>query len=201
MLKLTDYEQEMLDGKHGKLKSIAMNKIVQYANVLGASELCKVSKAHLFCGAHSYLEACDSDDIEEVMSEMHFCSDEKVSIDKFDCYCQSDCGPMDAVRYKEMEVSEECGTKNKEYMEYYNKCGVNLLGSCVPYMMGFIPFKGEHYVSSESHAVVLMNSLWGSCGNADGLEAGFWSAVCGRTPKWGNHIIENRKGTHLFNIS
>lgn len=67
-------------------------------------------------------------------------------------------------------------------------------------MCGFIPLIGEYYVSSESHAVTLMNSMWGACGNSDGLEAGFWAAACGRILKWLNHIVENRKGTHAFNI-
>jgi hypothetical protein len=37
-------------------------------------------------------------------------------------------------------------------------------------------------------------------GNSDGIEAAFWSAICGRTPEWGNHIKENRAGTHLVNV-
>jgi hypothetical protein len=40
------------------------------------------------------------------------------------------------------------------------------------------------------------NSLWGAMGNSDGIEAAFWSSICGRTPLWGNHIEENRKATH-----
>jgi hypothetical protein len=37
-------------------------------------------------------------------------------------------------------------------------------------------------------------------GNSDGIEAAFWSAVCGRTPKWGKHRWENRKGTHIIKV-
>jgi len=37
-------------------------------------------------------------------------------------------------------------------------------------------------------------------GNADGIEAAFWSAICGRTPRWGNHVLENRVGTHLVQV-
>jgi predicted aconitase len=49
--------------------------------------------------------------------------------------------------------------------------------------------------------VTLMgNSLWGAMGNADGIEAAFWSAICGRTPKWGNHLEANRGGTHLVDV-
>ncbi len=200
MLKLTPYEQEMLDGAHGKLKQKAMEKVVQYAQVLGAEELCIVTMAHVFCGNHGYLDACKKEDIAEVVSQMQYCSDDVLPLEPFDCYCQSDCGPMDPERYAHMHVSEASGQRNQRFLDYYCANGVNLVGTCVPYMCGFIPLKGEHYVSSESHAVTLMNALWGACGNSDGLEAGFWAATCGRMPKWGNHVMENRKGTHVFHI-
>lgn len=202
MLKLSKYEKDMLNGKYGKLKQQAIKKIVEYAKVLNAEELCEVSMAHLFCGAHDYLNASYKNDLHSIICQMQYCCEENLinEEEKMVCYCQSDCGPMDPIRYEEMEVEEEEGQKNKEYLDLYCNMGVNLVGTCVPYMCGFIPMKGEHYVSSESHAVTLMNSLWSACGNSDGLEAGFWAATCGRIPKWGNHIMENRKGTHLFNI-
>lgn len=201
ILKLTEYEKGMLEGLEGELKKKAMLKMVEYAKVLGAEELCEVKKAHLFCGAHSYLEAKESDDIEEVISEMHLCSSEKISFGKMACYCQSDCGPMDPINYDKMGCTQEEGKLNREYLDYYLNSGINLVGSCVPYLTGFIPLMGEHYVTSESHAVLVMNSIFGACANADGLEIGYWAAICGRIPKWGNHIMSNRKGTHLFNIN
>jgi len=203
MLKLTPYEKEMLSGEHGKAKQAAIEKVVQYANVLGASELCEVSMAHLFCGEHSYVDTYkpnDPDDIDDVFSQMALSSNKKVKFEKFACYCQSDCAPMDQNKYELMGITKERAEKNQKYLDYVRDKGVNLAGTCVPYMVGFIPMMGQHYVSSESHAVTLMNSLWGACGNADGLEAGFWSAVCGRTPKWGKHEMNNRLGTHLFEI-
>lgn len=56
MVHLTPEEQEMLDGKQGRLKQVAMENIVRYAQVLGASKLCRVTKATVFCGAHNYLD-------------------------------------------------------------------------------------------------------------------------------------------------
>lgn len=50
-------------------------------------------------------------------------------------------------------------------------------------------------MSCESSAVLFMNSLWGARGNGDGIEASFCAAVCGRTPKSGMHVRENRVAT------
>ena len=49
MIHLTEEEQEILDGKQGKLRQTALENIVQYARVLGAEKLCKVTKATVFC--------------------------------------------------------------------------------------------------------------------------------------------------------
>ena len=78
--------------------------------------------------------------------------------------------------------------------------GVILSGNCIPYLTGFIPTMGEHFVSCESSAVLFMNTLWGACGNGDGIEASFCAAVCGRTPLAGMHLAENRVGTHQVEI-
>ena len=201
ILHLSDEEQGLLDGKGGPLKRKALEFIVTYAKVLGAESLCRVSKAHLFCGAHHYLKAVHSTDMDEVMSEMWFSSSEKIPFDGVGCFSQSDCSPIDHLNWSKMGYSEEEFLENERYLEKCLQAGVHLVGSCVPYMTGFIPLRGEHYVTTESHAVLMMNSLWGACANADGIEAAFCSAVCARTPLWGMHLPENRKGTHLFDIT
>ena len=200
MIKLTDREKSILDGREGSLKRAGLEFIVNYAEVLGAERLCDVTKAHLFAGAHHYMEACVSDDIDEVISEMLLCSQERVSLDCFACYAQADVGPTDPLRWQELGVSPERHSKNSVILEKYTKAGLYPMATCTPYLSGFLPRMGEHYVSTESHAVTLMNSLWGACANADGIEAAYCSAVCGKTPLWGNHVMSNRRGTHHFRV-
>jgi len=55
-------------------------------------------------------------------------------------------------------------------------------------------------VTTESHVTVTANSLWGAMGNSDGIEAAFWSAICGKTPEWGMHVEENRRGNQLIMV-
>lgn len=45
MVKLSDYENRMIDGDAGNLKQNAMQNIVRYAEILGARSLCEVTKA------------------------------------------------------------------------------------------------------------------------------------------------------------
>jgi predicted aconitase len=199
-LRLTDDEKRMLDGGEGSLKQKALELIVRYACVLGAEELCVVTKAHLHCGAHHYLKVIQSEDIDRVISEMYFCSQIALPMDKMSCECMADVGATCPIGWQEMGVSKEDFEKDQAFLNRFAAAGVNLFGSCVPYLLGFIPLMGEHYVTSESHVVLIANSVFGACGNSDGIEAGFCAAVTGRTPLWGNHIMSNRKGTHVFNI-
>ena len=60
MVRLTDYEQRMLDGQMGEFKQKALKKIVEYANALGAEELCTVTKATVYLGYHPYLDVVKS---------------------------------------------------------------------------------------------------------------------------------------------
>lgn len=202
MVKLTEYEQKMLNGEMGEFKQVAIQNIVKYAEVLGATELCEVNKATLFFGAHNYLEVVDSEDYNEIFSKMYMCSDKTMKIGKFAecCYCQTCATPGDFFTYESQNLTKESFEKNRAYLEQTKEAGAVITGSCTPYLMGWIPMRGEHYVTTESSNVILCNALFGACGNSDGIEAAVWSAVCGRTPLWGNHVMENRKGTHIFYI-
>lgn len=201
-MKLTLEEQKMLDGDYGPLKRHALKKTVEYAEMVQAERLCEVTMAHLFCGAHPYLEAYSATDFDEVHSEMTFVGPKDLVFDRISphCRCQSDVFPISANNWEAMTDDQDKVRLNDSYLSRFAAMGVRLVGTCVPYLTGFIPMPGEHYVSSESHAVLLMNSMWGACGHSDGLESGFWAAVCGKTPFWGLHDPAQRKGTGLFVI-
>ena len=51
MIRLTPYEQRMLDGEFGAAKQVSLQKIIDYAQILGAEELVPITKAHLCCGS------------------------------------------------------------------------------------------------------------------------------------------------------
>jgi predicted aconitase len=201
-MKLTDYEKQMLDGKYGAPKRKAMELIVRYGNVIGAEKLCRVTWADLFCGSHSYLDVMASDDFDEVFSRMSLCATETCRLDRMDsgCICYSgveaDCTEVP----KQMLMPADKQKNNLDILNRFADAGVVLSGNCIPYLTGFIPLAGEHFVSCESSAVLFINSLWGACGNGDGIEASFCAAVCGRTPLSGKHLPENRIGTDVIRI-
>lgn len=201
-MKLSDDEKAILDGDRGRASQRAMQLIMRYASVLGARRLCRVTWADLFCGAHHYLDVTGSDDFDGIFSTMSLCTTQRVELDKMNpgCICFSgvevDCTEVP----QKMLVEPGRREKNMAMLSRFVDSGVVLSGTCVPYLLGFIPLAGEHFVSCESSAVLFLNSLWGACGNGDGIEASFCAAVCGYTPLWGNHLPENRRATCVVEI-
>lgn len=202
MVKLTEYEQKMLDGEMGPFKQRAIQKIVDYANALGAEQLCVVSKATVYFGYHPYLDAVKSEDYDEIFSKMVLCSDKIYRLDQFshECFAQTCVGPCDHFCHEPLNISKEVFDKNRKFLDLTRAAGVSIAGSCTPYLSGWIPLRGEHFVSTESSNILFGNSVYGACANADGLEASAWSAICGRTPLWGNHILANRYATHVIDV-
>lgn len=199
---LSDEEKRMLDGGEGRARQKAMQLIMRYARVVEAQRLCRVIWADLFCGAHAYLDVVDSDDFDTVFSRMSLCTDETVPLDKMDnrCTCFSGIEPDCTERPRQMLMDPAKKAQNLGMLSRFVDAGVTLSGNCIPYLTGFIPVAGEHFVSCESSAVLFINSLWAGRGNGDGIEASFCAAVCGRTPYAGMHRPENRVGTDWVEI-
>ena len=204
-MKLTVLEKKMLQGEMGRLKQKALANIVQYAEALGAEELCKVTKATLGLGAQPYLNHIKSEDYNKIFSRVYMCTDEVLDIknDTFSdsCFCLTCTENCDAVEYEALGLTKEFFDKNKAFLQITKEAGVNIVSTCTPYLVGWLPLKGEHFVTTESSNAMFCNSIFGACGNPDGVEAAIWSAICGRTPKWGHHIAEYRYATHEFRIA
>jgi predicted aconitase len=85
-------------------------------------------------------------------------------------------------------------------MEAYEKVGAILSWSCTPYMAENIPLYGETVAFSESSATPYVNSVIGAKTNREAAQSALAAGIIGKTPLYGLHIKENRKGTCLVNV-
>lgn len=200
-LTLTDDEKRMLDGSQGRVKQASIQFIVDYAKALNAPRLCQVTKAQLYSGNHLYLKSIDEPDIDKIIAKMHFASETPLNFNQDTaCFSQTCALRTDLDQWADIGFSREEARENEEYLSRYKAAGIRMVGTCSSYMTGFIPIMGEHYVCTESHAIIFMNSLWGARANADGIAGAFCAAMCGRTAYWGNHVPEQRKANLLINV-
>lgn len=193
MVKLTDYEQKMLNGEFGRYKQIAMEHVVEFANVMGAEELVKISKVHV-CGACAPLEYGKSDDFDESFRRTYLWTKEPVGFEGYspEVYVQTDGGAVDQYDPNPMYLPHELYAKNHEWELRFAEGGVSIVGSCTPYLNGWLPMRGETFMTTESSNVLFSNSVFGAAGNANGTAACAWAAITGRGPKCGMHLPENR---------
>lgn len=71
--------------------------------------------------------------------------------------------------------------------------GVNLSCTCTPYYMNTLNLNfGDHVAWGESSAVIYINSIYGCRTNREGGPSSLASAIIGKTPNYGLHLLENR---------
>jgi len=198
-MKLTDHEKQMLSGKFGRAKQLALQKVVQFAEALGAEELCPVTKATFTVGLKRWFFYSSLKSYPASATKLYLGEELPLSFDE-DCLGMNDCDASLDQDPAEINQSRAFYDRSHAFYDDASALGVAQASTCTPYQAGWIPLMGEHIVTTESSNVLFCNSVWGAMVNCGGSESTFWSAVCGRTPLWGNHIKENRYGTHIFHI-
>jgi hypothetical protein len=63
-----------------------------------------------------------------------------------------------------------------------------------------IPLYGENVAFSESSATPYVNSVIGARTNREAAQSALAAGVIGKSPEYGLHLKENRKGTHLIKV-
>jgi predicted aconitase len=107
---------------------------------------------------------------------------------------------MDLTHWREMGISEEFARKQMAVIEAFKAMGIVPGCSCTPYLTGNLPAFGQHIAWSESSAVSFANSVLGARTNREGGPSALAAAVTGRTARYGLHLDENRRATHIIEV-
>ena len=106
---------------------------------------------------------------------------------------------MDLFRYKEMGISEEFASKQRETIEAYRRLGVIIDCTCTPYQIyDSLAERGDHLAWSESSAVCYANSVIGARTNREGGPSALAAALIGKTALYGYHLDHNRQPSHVI---
>ncbi len=204
MVKLTDAEQAMLDGRNGAAVQKAMDLLVRYADALGAEDFVYTNNIAGVPGSSPkwvkeyYAE--DGGDYNAVFSRFDLDSDEVVEIPRmnaFSCHLQ---GGMDPQLWQDQGMSEEAFANFTSDEQEVAGHGIQVMKTCTPYLAGNVPVMGEHCAWMESSAVVFNNSVIGGRTNCEGRESTSAAMLANRIPNWGFHRDEFRKGHHLVDV-
>jgi predicted aconitase len=186
-LHLTKEEEKTLRGEVGTGTQRAMELLVAIGDAYDAERMIPIGRAH---AASSGQEG-----------DLYFV--ELLANGGAKCRVPTSTNPVYDIEYfhKTFEVPTDEAQVARRVMEAYKKVGAMLSWSCVPYLTENIPLYGETVAFSESSATPYVNSVIGAKTNREAAQSALAASVTGKTPEYGLHLKENRKGTVLVNVS
>ncbi len=184
---LTKEEEEILGGESGEGARRAFELLVAIGDAYDAERMIPVTRAH---AASSGQEG-----------DLYFV--ELLAKGGAKCIVPTTTNPVYDIsffhRFFEGIPSDEADVASR-VMKAYEQVGATLNWSCTPYLTENIPLIGETVAFSESSATPYVNSVIGARTNREAAQSALASGVVGKTPLYGLHIQENRKGTHLVRV-
>ena len=205
MLRLTDSEKSMLDGREGKARQKAMDLLVRYAEALGAERFVDTRNVAGVPGSANpflqrYYEGKDQDGKDAIFSHFDLDSDELVDVPPALVPTYHLQGGADPRNWQTLGVKVEVFRNYEEREAFAARHDVGILKTCTPYLVGNVPAMGEHLAWMESSAVIFANSVLGARTNTEGRESTSAAMLTGKIPDWGLHRTERRFGTHRIDV-
>ncbi len=90
--------------------------------------------------------------------------------------------------------------KERELIACLRRMEVATTDTCINYQTVYQPHLGEHVAWGDTGTVIYANSVFGARSNFESGPAALAAALTGRTPEYGFHLNENRKGTFLVEL-
>lgn len=210
-MRLTTYEQEMLDGQHGDAKRISMEKLVDFGVAVDAEEMVQLSNVHhglCVIMPRSTPEYSKYELGQSPLFEQFIDMGAKVTDDP-NCICSTDPLFLQIDKYEE----EGYPWNHRRYkmpkdiydgvVKGYEECkrmGWVLSMSCTPHFNTVIPKMGEYVVTVESSYAAYINSILGARANRENTVTLIYAAITGVHPKYGTMLDENRSARVIFEI-
>ncbi|MGA3192864.1 MAG: aconitase X catalytic domain-containing protein [Candidatus Bathyarchaeia archaeon] len=184
---LTREEEQILKGERGEGAQKAIELLVAIGEAYDAKRMIPVSRAH---AASSGQEG-----------DLYFV--ELLADGGAKCVVPTSTNPVYDIGYFHGffdNIPKDEADVARRVMEAYKRVGAMLTWSCVPYLSENIPLYGETVAFSESSATPYVNSVIGARTNREAAQSALASGVVGKTPEYGLHIKENRRGTALVDV-
>ncbi len=189
-LKLTEDEQAMLAGDGGEPRRWAMEHMLRVGGMFDAQDLVPVSQAHMMVDPES-IGVAGVEFFESLAS--HPEPERRVVIPMI-----TDPRGVDLNYYRPLGQTEEMADIDRRTIAACEKMGILMTNTCVNYQTVMAPVKGEHVAFGDTGVVIYSNSVQGAYSNFEGGPSALAAGLTGRTPRYGLHLEENRRGTKRF---
>ena len=90
--------------------------------------------------------------------------------------------------------------KEREIIATLRRMDVVTTDTCINYQTVYQPHLGEHVAWGDTGTVIYANSVFGARSNFESGPAALAAAITGRTPEYGFHLDEKRRGTFAVQL-
>ena len=191
-VKLTSFEKEMLDGRHGYPRQWAMEQQLKVAQFFSAEDFVRVTQAHIMCDTESLGEAGILH-VEKLAGSRE--EHRNVVIPAI-----TDPRGIEFNHYRRFGQSEEFATREQRVIDALQTMGVLMTDTCINYQTVAPPVFGEHLAFGDTGSVIYANSVFGARSNFEGGPAALSAALTGCVPRYGYHLEQCRQATHHYRI-
>jgi hypothetical protein len=187
-MKLTQLDQDMLQGRKGPATQMAMSILVRMGEIWDAPELMDISQAHI--DSTIYVGEAGLEYAERLAG-----LGAKVIVPT-----TLNVSGVDEHHWKEWEVPKDWAEKAHRQMKAYQGMGCTPTWTCAPYQTEHKPVFGQQIAWGESNAIAFANSVIGARTERYPDLLDICAALTGRVPAVGLHLTENRAGQVLLRL-
>ncbi|HVZ45963.1 MAG TPA: aconitase X catalytic domain-containing protein [Ramlibacter sp.] len=186
---MNEEEEAILAGARGPAAKKALRFQIEVGNFFGAKRMVPITNAHVMGdievmgdGGLEYMRALSQDD----------------SVCAVPTSRNATCMHGDDLACLKQDDDEIA--KEHEIVMHMRRSRIATTDTCINYQTVYQPKLGEHVAWGDTGTVAYANSVFGARTNYEGGYSSFAAALTGRTPDYGFHLDEARRGSFLVRV-
>jgi predicted aconitase len=188
-MELTPEEQGMLAGERGEAVKRAVEYQLEVGKFWGAKRFVPVTNVHMM----GDIEVMGDGGLEWLEGTA-----------KLGARCvvgtTTNARCIDFAQCKRIGQDEGEAVKEKALIASLRRMNVVTTDTCINYQTVYQPHLGEHVAWGDTGTVIYANSVFGARTNFESGPAALAAGITGRTPAYGFHLDEHRKGTFAVEL-
>jgi len=192
-MELDEEAEAMRRGEFGAARQWAIEHQVRVGHYLGARDMVPVAQAHIMADTESLGKAGVA--WLERLAALP-ASERRVRVPTITDPRGTDFGTAQRLRQQEWMVVLE-----RRAIDAFEALGVLMTDTCINYQTIMPPVPGEHVAYGDTGVVIYCNSVLGARSNFEGGPSALAAGLTGRTPRYGYHLDERRRGSLLIDLA
>ncbi|MBS0523215.1 MAG: aconitase X catalytic domain-containing protein [Proteobacteria bacterium] len=190
-MKLTPEEQAMLAGEQGPVRQWAIRHQMAVGAFFDAEDFVAVSQAHIMADTESLGDSGVSW-LEELVAQ----PGARLAVPTI-----TDPRGLDLATYRRLKQTEAMASLEARASKAFEALGVLMTNTCINYQTVLPAVCGEHLAMGDTGVTIYVNSVMGAHSNFEGGPSALAAGLTGRTPRYGYHLPQHRRGTRHFELT